>query len=117
MGLAEHWRAAVSALRGGSVSEILALHNAGAISVAEVLESAWRVCQDDPGLRAELVQRFRADPDEYVRSWVGGSLEELATSRASVLAGSGGTQAEPANGPDAPDPPAEHAPAPPPASE
>lgn len=75
----EAWTEALTAMRErASVAEILALHEAGAISKSEILSGAWEVCHSQPTLRAELVRQFRNHPDEDIAQYVGRCLEELA---------------------------------------
>jgi hypothetical protein len=73
------WKAAVDAMRErSSATVILALYEAGGVTLCEMLAAAWEQCHDKPALRAELVRQFRSCPDEDVVRTVGGGLEELA---------------------------------------
>src|SRR5262249_5328892 len=81
---ANAWSAAKAALHsGGSVSQLLALYDAGAVTSQEVLSAVYEYCYDKPTVAAELVEVFRRHPDEYLPWAVGDALENLMRARAS----------------------------------
>jgi len=77
MNFPDRLHTAEAALHTGSTAEIIALHYDGFISAEEMLETAFRICQSDPSLRAQLVQQFLAHDDMHISTFVGSTLEEL----------------------------------------
>jgi len=73
---------AIEALRSrSSVDELLALHEAGAVSSREIVAAVWTFCHDKPAVAAQLIQSLLEHPREAARG-IGDDIQNLLQARA-----------------------------------
>jgi len=73
----EAWNAAKSELElNGSIRELLALNEAGAISREEVIGAVWAHCYDKHDVADELIRVLQEDPSEAAQ-YVAEGIREL----------------------------------------
>jgi hypothetical protein len=73
----EAWSAAVEALQSqSSVSELLSLHEGGAVSSLEVVGAILKHCHDKPAVAAGIASALHQHPSEDAR-WIGRELQRV----------------------------------------